>query len=195
MQLRALHAVRPIRRVFVYSPTPEHRARFALEMEEELGIAVRAVLSPEEAVSEAGLVITATTSWKGVPILSGEWVCSGAHISAIGSTVPQLREIDVETFRRSALVVVDSREQAVRESGDVIAALREGAVHEDSLTELWEVVGRGQPASRRPDQITLFKSVGAAIQDLAVSYLAYRVSVERGVGLEVDNLLALKAIH
>jgi ornithine cyclodeaminase/alanine dehydrogenase-like protein (mu-crystallin family) len=195
MQLRALHAVRPVRRVFAYSPTPEHRTRFALEMEEELGIPVRAVASPDEAVRGAGLVITATTSWKGLPVLCGEWLSPGAHLSAIGSTVPQLREIDSETFRRSGLVVVDSREQALRESGDVIAAVGEGAVQEKNLIELWEVFGRGEPVSRNPDQITLFKSVGTAIQDLAVSYLAFRLSLERDVGLEVDDLLALKAIH
>jgi alanine dehydrogenase len=154
--LEALTLVREFREVRVWSP---HRAAaFA----EEHG--VNAAASAEEAVRGADVVVTATTS--PTPVLSGEWLSPGAHINAVGAPRPDWRELDDELLRR-ARVYVDSREAAMKESGDVIAA---GEI----FAEIGEVAAGTKPGRRFADEVTLFKSLGLAVEDVATAELVYR---------------------
>jgi alanine dehydrogenase len=158
--LEALRLVRSFREVRVWSP---HNARAFAER-----FGVRAAASAEEAVRGADVVVVATTST--TPVLFGECLSPGTHINAVGATRPEWRELDDETLRRARLYV-ESREAAMRESGDVIAAGRIAA-------EIGEVVA-GAPAGRATDDdITLFKSVGVAVEDVVTANLVYRKSMQ-----------------
>jgi alanine dehydrogenase len=158
--LEALRLVREFREVRVWSP------RRAAAFAEEHG--VRAAASAEEAVRGADVVITATTS--PTPVLSGEWLSPGAHINAVGAPRPDWRELDDEVLRR-ARIYVDSREAAIKESGDVIAA---GEI----FAEVGEVVAGTNPGRRSPEEVTLFKSLGLAVEDVATAELVYRKALE-----------------
>jgi len=154
--LEALRLVREFREVRVWSP------RRAQAFAEEHG--VDAAASAEEAVRGADVVVTATTS--PTPVLFGEWLSPGAHINAVGAPRPDWRELDDEVLRR-AKVYVDSREAAIKESGDVIAA---GEV----LAEIGEVVSGAEQGRRSSQKVTLFKSLGLAVEDVATAELVYR---------------------
>jgi alanine dehydrogenase len=154
--LEALRLVREFREVRVWSP--RRAAAFAKEH------GVDAAASAEEAVRGADVVVTATTS--PTPVLSGEWLSPGAHINAVGAPRPDWRELDDEVLRR-AKVYVDSREAAMKESGDVIAA-------REVLAEIGEVVSGAEQARRSLEEVTLFKSVGLAVEDVATAELVYR---------------------
>jgi len=155
--LHALRLVREFREVRVWSP--RHAGAFAREF------GVRAVASAEEAVRGAGVIVTATTSK--TPVLRGEWLSPGTHINAVGAPRPDWRELDDAVLGRVRLYV-DSREACAKESGDVIAAGR------PSVAELGEVVAGTRPGRQSPDEITLFKSVGLAVEDVVTADLVYR---------------------
>jgi len=158
--LEALRLVRPLDEVRVWSP------RRARAFAEEMGDGVSAVDSAEAAVRGADVVLVATTSQ--TPVLQGAWLAPGTHVNAVGATRPDWRELD-DAAVRSARLFVDSRVAALRESGDVMAAEGEPA-------EIGEVI-LGKLAGRRsPDEITLFKSVGVAVEDLVAAALVYRAA-------------------
>ena len=154
--LEALRLVRDFREVRVWSP------RTAPAFAREHGI--HAAASPQEAVAGADVIVTATTSTS--PVLRGEWLSPGVHINAVGAPRPDWRELDDEVLRL-ATVYVDSRAAAMQESGDVIAG---GKV----FAELGEVVSGAMPGRRSSDEITLFKSLGMAVEDVATADLVYR---------------------
>jgi alanine dehydrogenase len=153
--LEALRLVREFRDVRVWSP------RRAVAFAEEHG--VRAAASVEEAVRGADVVVTATTS--PTPVLLGEWLSPGTHINAVGAPRPDWRELDDEVLRR-AKVYVDSREAAMKESGDVIAA---GEV----FAEIGEVAAGTKPGRQSEEEVTLFKSLGLAVEDVATAELVH----------------------
>src|SRR5918999_1003654 len=154
--LEALRLVRASREVRVWSP------RRAGAFAEEHG--VDAAASAEEAVQGADVVVTATTS--PTPVLSGEWLSPGAHINAVGAPRPDWRELDEEGLR-PAKVYVESREAAMKESGDVIAA-------REVIAEIGEVVSGAKPGRESSEEITLFKSLGLAVEDVATADLIHR---------------------
>jgi ornithine cyclodeaminase/alanine dehydrogenase-like protein (mu-crystallin family) len=123
--------------------------------------------TPEAAVAEADIVCTATNS--SVPVFDGQALRPGTHINAIGSFTLEMRELDEETFRRAARVVVDSRAAALAEAGEVVWAIRQGILREADLVELGEIAAGRRPGRERPEEITLFKSVGLAVQDLVAA--------------------------
>jgi alanine dehydrogenase len=158
--LKALSLVRRIREVRVWSP--RHAEAFAREF------GVRAATSAEEAVAGADIVVTATTSR--TPVLQGRWLSPGVHINAVGAPRPDWRELDDDVLR-GARLYVDSREAALNESGDVRAA---GHL----FAELGEVVADVKPGRESPAQITLFKSLGQAVEDVVAAELVYRKALE-----------------
>ncbi len=158
--LEALRLVRNFREVRVWSP--RRAAAFAKEH------GVRAATSAEEAVRGADVVVTATTS--PTPVLSGGWLSPGAHINAVGAPRPDWRELDDEVLECSR-VYVDSREAALEESGDVIAA---GEI----FAEIGEVVSGAKPGRRSAEEITLFKSLGLAVEDVATAELVYHKALD-----------------
>lgn len=168
-QLLAVCAVRPIQRVRVYSRTPERAQRFIEEMRGQEGVPEDIALAPtpEAAVAEADVVCTATNA--SAPVFDGRSLRPGTHINAIGSFTLEMRELDEETFRRASRVVVDSRAAAMVEAGEVVWAIRQGILREQDLVELGEIAAGRQPGRQSPEEITLFKSVGLAVQDLVAA--------------------------
>ena len=154
--LEALRLVREFTEVRVWSP--RNAESFAREFR------VLAATSPEEAARGADVIVVATAAT--TPVLRGEWLAPGAHINAVGATRPNWRELDDEVLRR-ATIYVESREAALKESGDVIAAGKEPI-------EIGEVIAGKQRGRTSVDQITLFKSVGVAAEDIAAADLVYQ---------------------
>lgn len=160
--LEALRIVRQFRQVRVWSP--RHAGQFA----ERFG--VTATNSAAEAVRDADVAVVATSAT--TPLLEGDWLSPGTHINAVGATRPNWRELDDEVLRRARLYV-ESREAAGKESGDVIAA---GKI----FAELGEVVAGRKPGRQSEDEITLYKSVGVAVEDMVAASLVYRQFCSRG---------------
>ena len=167
-QLEAIASVRPIRKAFVFDVDPRAAADFARDMSARLKLDVVPASSPE-ALREADIVSTATTS--ATPVFSDRDLKPGVHINAIGSYKPHIREIPGETVRR-ARVFVDQRRACLEEAGDLIIPLRQGLIGEDHIrAEIGEVLAGLKPGRGSDDEVTLFKSVGNAVLDLAVADL------------------------
>ncbi len=182
--LEALSLVRPLREVRVWSRTAERAARLAAEASTRLGVAARACATAEEAVRGADLIVTATSS--PTPVLAGAWVAAGAHITAVGAARPDWREMDTEAVRR-ARVFVDSRSGALAESGDLLIPLKEGAITADHIVgEIGEVLAGRVPGRTADAEVTLFKSLGMAVEDVAAAHLVYTRARQRGVGEEIS---------
>jgi ornithine cyclodeaminase len=163
-------AARQITEIRVYARTAEHREDFAAGLADELGPAARVVAaeSPEATVRGADVVCCATTSFE--PIFSAEWVDPGTHISAVGSFQKGMVELPPQLFADAALVAVDSRAAVLEEAGDLLAAIETGRLAADGFVEIGSVDGEWS-STRDPAAITVFKSVGLAIQDLATAEL------------------------
>jgi len=182
-QLEAISQVRKIAEVRAYGRDEKRRTDFAAAMTARLSIPVRAVASAEEAVRDADIVITSTTSTH--PVVEGRWLKPGTHINAIGANFPQKRELDAEAVKRCDVIVVDSREQSKQEAGDLIQVFGEDATRWSGVRELAGIVARKVPGRSNPHQITLFKSNGIAIEDVVVAGKIYEIARERGVGREI----------
>ncbi len=177
-QLAAACAVRSLRRVMIYDPTPQA----ASELAKEVGSwpdapEIRVASSPAEAVREADIVMTATTA--STPVFSGSDLASGAHVTGVGSFTPEMQEVDAQVVRR-AYVVVDSREGAMAEAGDLIKA--QASID----AELGEIINGDKPGRRDDEQITFFKSVGMAAQDAAAASVVLAAAQDQGLGTVVD---------
>jgi len=145
---------------------------------------LKPVTSVEEAVDGADIIVTVTSSHE--PVLRHEWLKPGAHINAVGTFSPAAREIDSATMARASLFV-DRRESAVNEAGDYLLALKEGAIGPDHIqAELGEVLIGVKPGRRSADEITLFKSLGLAVEDLAAAEYLFKLAQDRGLGTWVD---------
>lgn len=182
-QLQAVCKVRPITHAHVWSPNLEHRRRFAEEMSQICGIEVVPAQHPEMAADDKDIIITATTSRE--PVLSGHWVSDGTHLNVIGSNFLTKAEIDVHTLQRCEVIAVDSKEQARLEAGDFVQAIEDGVLHWSDIVDLGQII-IGKYAGRiRPHDVTLFKSVGLGLEDVAVAAEVYRKAREQGLGREI----------
>lgn len=186
-QLLAVCAARNLKRVWIYDINSDSIQRFINEAQPQVGSSVELMpaLSPSQAVREADVICTATTSK--TPVFSGTDLKAGAHINAIGAFTPSMQEIDLETCRRAAKIVVDAREAARAEAGDLIAALRAGVIKEgDIYAELGEIAAGLKAGRETPEEITFFKSVGNAAQDVAVAHAIYEAAVKLKLGVDVE---------
>ena len=185
--LRAIAAVRTVDAVRVYSPRPQSRARFMDEVA-DLGLDISAEDQAEAAVREATLVICAARSQDESPILLGEWLAAGTTVVSIGSTLPEQREVDSETMRRADLIVADELREVLDETGDALAARRDGVDLESKAVSLSDLVSGRVPGRQDDRQVLLYKSVGGAIQDLAVAAMCVDRARKAGLGatLPVD---------
>lgn len=182
--LQAMLAVRPVRRVRVFSVPAESATAFA-ERESRLhGIRVEAVATAEEAVTGADLVCTTTTSSE--PVVRGAWVAPGAHVNAVGAYNPSTRELDSDLVVKARLYA-DRRESLLSEAGEFLIPKGEGLIGDEHIVgEIGELL-TGRVAGRTsPDEVTLFKSLGIAIEDLASAHGVYEVCTERGLGTWVE---------
>jgi alanine dehydrogenase len=183
-QVSAVKEVRPLTEVRVFDVDAGKAELFAQEIELDLEIRARAVRHAREAVAGCDLVVTVTSAK--TPVLEGEWLEDGTHLSGVGSNTPAKRELDAVAFQRSR-IFVDFVEQALQEAGDLQDALRKGAIDEGAIAgELGDVI-TGKRAGRQDDrQITLFKSVGMAVEDVATASFVYQQALVSGVGMQVQ---------
>jgi ornithine cyclodeaminase/alanine dehydrogenase-like protein (mu-crystallin family) len=172
-QVRAVCAARPIREVRIFSRTRSGRQAFASRIQVELGSAVRVTAAPsaEAAVRAADVVCCATTSSE--PVFDAAWLAPGAHVNGIGAFRLGMIELPAELFSRATLVAVDSRDAAQAEAGDLVAAIDSGHLAAESVVEIG-TIDRSWVRDRDPEAITVFKSVGLAIQDVAAAELVMR---------------------
>ncbi len=182
-QLDALHVVRPLRRVTVVARDGGRARAFAARMERRLGIPVTVAADPRRAVAEADLVVCATTAT--APVVFGADLRPGTHLDLVGAFRPTDREADTEAVRR-ARVVVDTYAGALAGAGDILIPMKEGAIDRAHVAaELGEVVTGARPGRTADDEITLFKSVGWALEDLATARLAWERASAAPIGTEV----------
>jgi alanine dehydrogenase len=182
--LEAMLAVRDILHVRVWSRHAEHARSFAERESRRHGISVEASATAQQAVEGAGIVCTTTSSTE--PVLRGEWLAPGAHVNAVGFSGPTGRELDTEAIRRARLFA-DRRESILNEAGDFLIPKSEGAVQDDHVVgELGEVVLGKVEGRTSPEEITVFESLGLAIEDLAAVQHVYRRAVETGKGTRVE---------
>jgi ornithine cyclodeaminase len=176
-------AVRPVGEFRVWNRTAETAETLAGEQTDRLGIPVVAVADVATAVAGADIICTTTAARE--PILKGRDLEDGMHINAVGACVPTWRELDSEAVKRS-LLVTDRRESLAAEAGEYIRAVSDGVLDpDDEAVEIGEILNGDHPGRTSPDQITLFKSLGIAVEDLAAGELVYRKALERGIGTEV----------
>jgi ornithine cyclodeaminase len=182
--IQALTRVRKLSRIKLYSPSGTSARRIKEDLEKPCGLAIEVVDSAQAAVRDSDLLVTVTTAKD--PIVQAEWLKPGVHINAVGSHRPDLREIDGATMKR-AKVVVDSHDAVMAECGDILLALKEQSIGAaDIHGEIGEVLAGVKAGRSSPSEVTLYKSVGIAIQDVAAAQLVYRKALERNVGTDVE---------
>jgi ornithine cyclodeaminase/alanine dehydrogenase-like protein (mu-crystallin family) len=182
-QIAAIREVRPIERVKIFDVAEAPARALAKELEAE-GIEATLTSSPEETVRGCDILASATTASE--PPIQGAWLEPGCHVNAVGANAPTKREVDAETFAR-ARVVVDFEEQVLQEAGDLMSAIESGSFSRDRIySELGDVVIGKKKGRESRDQITLFKSVGVAIEDVAVAAWVYQEAKRKGLGTEMS---------
>ncbi|WIV66006.1 ornithine cyclodeaminase family protein [Natrialbaceae archaeon AArc-T1-2] len=191
-QLATTATVRGLSAVRVYSPTPEHREDFAAEFDDRLEADVTAVSSSTDAVAGADVVITATTASD--PVVDGDDLDPGTHVTAMGQYDPDNRELDTTTIER-ATYVPDLRARVTQDAGSFLAALEAGVVTEDDVhAELGAVVAGNEPGRTSDDEITVFDSGGTGIETTAAAYMLYERAREEGIGTTVSIAPASEAL-
>ncbi len=173
-QLKAVCAVRSITHSKVFSPTPAHRVSFAEKISRELKIEVRPVQSPEEAIEEADIVITATNSQK--PVVNGRFLREGMHITSIanGDKTRTRQEIDEATIRRCDPLFITSKETVCANESDIFRAVEDSLISWEQVSEIGDLLLGRQPGRKSEKQITLYKLQGLGIMDVAVGFEAYK---------------------
>jgi len=191
--LVASNHIRPLERVRVYSPTQASREGFASEMQTALGIDVQAVDHPAEAVKDADIVLLATNT--NTPVLDGEWLAEGAHVTSIvwsSSPLQKRRELDDTTLRRAAVVATNSLQQVDADQGaDLWDTVESGVLSRDKLVDLGELIRGDVPGRSSDEEITVFKNCAFwGMGDQAVASLLVQRAEERGLGTPIDAPVA-----
>lgn len=182
-QVLAIDAVRALETIRVYDKNAGRVAQFVAEMQPQMRATLVAAATSAEAVREADIICTATTST--TPVFDGHWLRSGAHVNGVGSYTLQMQEVDAATVTR-ARVFVDSRTAALAEAGDLVIPLQAGQTRAEDWTELGEVVAGLKPGRQSPGEISFFKSVGVAVQDVASGGAALAEARRLGLGQVVE---------
>lgn len=183
-QALAMCEARSVEKFLVYARSPERGRAFCETLATETGMSFTPVEQPEQVVREADIIVTATTAHD--PVVMGAWLQPGQHLNVMGSNWAHRREVDGEAVRRSAVVAVDARDQALIEAGDLLLAAQSGDFDMERAVELGDIVA-GKVAGR-PDgaAITLFKSLGIGLEDIAVAGWVYAQACARGLGQEIE---------
>ena len=182
-QLEAVCAVRDIQRAKVHSRSPERREQFAQRMGERLNLEITPVDSAQECLSDVAVAVTITSARD--PVLAGDWLAPGTHINAAGGNHWIRREIDEAAVLRSSVIAVDDLDQAKIECGDLLWPESRGEFRWDQVCELQDIIA-GRVLGRPDDQaVTLFESMGVALEDIAAAQLVYRKAKEQGIGQEL----------
>jgi ornithine cyclodeaminase len=187
-QLEAMLTVRKMELIKIYDIRPGRAGEFAARMRDAFSsfdADIIAVDSPDEAVADADIITTATTSRE--PVFDGRKIKSGAHINALGSFMPQMREIDDEIVKRADKIFLDSREAVLAESGDLIVPIAQGTIGTNDITgELGDIVAGLLPGRERDDEITIFDSVGIAVLDIVTAQWIFKKASDLGFGVPID---------
>lgn len=184
-QLMGVCAVREIKKIKVYSRGAEGRKTFCEGMEKLLGVETVSAEKPEDVLNDTDVIITSTTSFE--PVFRGDWLeQDGVHINAIGGNFLFKREIDEATIKRSAAIVVESKEQSKIEAGEFLPLIEKGRLRWDEVYELGEVVTGKVKGRKEYKDITLFKSLGIAIEDIAIAAHVYELAKKRSVGQQLQ---------
>lgn len=184
-QLEAVCSVRPVRSARVYARTPDKLEAFCRRMSVKLGIEITPAASAETAMRGADIVNVITQS--STPVLFGAWLESGQHVNAAGSNALSRRELDMAAMRRCELIVVDSRETARRECGDILPLVEAGLANWEALPEIGEIAAGSRPGRTSDGQVTLYESHGMAIQDLYVAAKVLELARAQGLGRKVGG--------
>jgi alanine dehydrogenase len=179
-QVLAVCAVRPIKRVNVFARTPEPRESYARTMEKELGVEVVPVSSGEACAADADVVVTITKS--AAPVCRAGWLAAGAHVNAAGANSADRRELDGETVLRAAVKLTDHLEQAKVEAGEFRDLVAAGKLAWSDIHELGELVTGKAKGRTSPSELTLFKSLGIALEDVAFAELVYQRALAAKAG-------------
>ena len=184
MQLWAVAVARDLAKAYVYDISAEAVQKFISEMSGKLNLEILRADSPDQILKDADIICTATSS--PTPIFDGNKVTDGTHINGIGSHTPNARELDTAVIKRSKFVA-DSNEACLNEAGDIMIPIREGAIDKSHIyAELGEIITGKKPSRSDDKEITLFKSNGLAIQDVATAKLVYDRAVKAGIGTNVE---------
>jgi ornithine cyclodeaminase/alanine dehydrogenase-like protein (mu-crystallin family) len=183
-QLLAMDSVRRLKRVWIVNRKPERRQAFIQKMQPQVKAELLQAENVEQAVRTSHIITTITSSRE--PVFKGEWLQPGTHINAAGGNLLLRREIDDEAVMRSNRLVVDSIEQSKIEAGELMGVIETGRRHWEDFIELRDVVAGLKPGRTSPADITLFKSLGLALEDVAIGKLVYERAVERGVGRKLE---------
>jgi alanine dehydrogenase len=182
--INSMMAVRSFQTIRIWSRTSAHARDVAASAARDFDIDVEVMPDAHSAVRGADVICTVTASRE--PVLAGAWLKSGAHINAVGASLPKARELDTSAVRR-ARVFVDRKESALNEAGDLLIPMGEGAIGGDHIVaELGELLVGSAQGRRTPDEITLFKSLGIAVEDLACARYLHDVAAREGIGIQVD---------
>jgi len=181
-QLEAICSIRKIETVWIYAPTSTQIADFITDMQDKVSATLLPAATPHQAVAEADMICTATSSR--TPVFEADFVRPGTHITGVGSYTPDMIEIPPETVAR-AQVFIDSLTACQAEAGEIIRAVEEGMFQWDHATEIGEIVSGTKPGRTSQEQITFFKSVGVAVQDAVAAQLALENARKMGLGQEV----------
>jgi ornithine cyclodeaminase len=182
--LEAIACVRLLKEVKVWSPSADRRHRFVDEMRAHCSARLEAADSPHDAVANADIVVLATSARR--PVVHSDWIKDGAHICAVGACRPDQREMDGALVARARLVV-DSREGALAEAGDIVLAIEEHRFGPEHIVgELGELLTGTVEGRGRDTDVTLFKSLGMAVEDVAAAHLAFVRAKARGLGRVVE---------
>ena len=184
-QAEAICKVRPITEIRAFSRSAENRERFCRDLAPLAGT-VRGTKFAEEAVDGADIVVTATTATE--PVLLGEWLAPGTHINAIGANYEYRRELDLEAVAKAEVIASDDLEQVKYEATDLAAPVAQGLIDWDQVVALGDVVAGNRPGRTSDADITLFKSLGVALEDVALAARAYEQAVEVGAGQKLPDL-------
>ena len=183
-QIKALQCVKPIKKIKVFSRNNDRREKFCSYAEKELELDVEPVDTPEKAVKRTDVIVTCTTSKD--PVFDDEHLGEGVHICGVGSYTPNARELPGKTILRSKLVV-DSRESALNEPGDIVIPIKEGIIKQDHIyAELGEIIDGSKVGRKNDEEITVFKSVGVAHQDITAAFKAYEYCLQNKIGKHIE---------
>jgi len=178
--IRAHAAVRPIKRINVFSRTAEPREAFARALEKELGIETRGAASAQACVADADVVVTITKSAE--PVCRADWLKQGAHVNAAGANSADRSEVDADTVLRAAVKATDQVEQAKVEAGEFRELVAAGKLAWSDICELGDLVTGKAKGRTSPSELTLFKSLGIALEDVAFGEVVYQRALAAGVG-------------
>ncbi|MBI1965696.1 MAG: ornithine cyclodeaminase family protein [Betaproteobacteria bacterium] len=185
-QVEAVCRVRRIAEVKVFSPTPAHRDGFCREIGRAHGVKAVPVESPEAAVRESDVVVSATTSSE--PVVRGAWLAAGAHVNAVGANYEHRRELDTAAVAAASFIAADDPEQARYEATDLVEPVREGALAWERVHRLADVVAGNLTGRASATDITLYKSLGVAIEDVALAARACEKALAQKAGVELPDL-------